>query len=34
MGTRTEIAWTDHTMNPWLGCLEVSPGCDHCLPGS
>ncbi len=30
MGTRTEIQWTDHTLNPWLGCQEVSPGCDHC----
>src|ERR1700680_5015890 len=25
MGTRTEIAWTDHTFNPWWGCLEVAP---------
>src|SRR5579859_1732114 len=30
MGTKTEIQWTDHTFNPWWGCLEVSPGCDHC----
>jgi protein gp37 len=29
MGKTTEIAWTDHTFNPWWGCLEVSPGCDH-----
>jgi protein gp37 len=30
MGVKTEIQWTDHTFNPWWGCLEVSPGCDHC----
>jgi protein gp37 len=30
MGAKTEIQWTDHTFNPWWGCLEVSPGCDHC----
>lgn len=30
MGTATAIAWTDHTFNPWWGCVEVSPGCSHC----
>jgi protein gp37 len=30
MANKTEIQWTDHTFNPWWGCLEVSPGCDHC----
>lgn len=31
MTTRTTtIAWTEHTMNFWWGCNEVSPGCDHC----
>ena len=30
MGERTEIAWTDHTFNPWIGCARVSPGCQHC----
>lgn len=30
MGQTTEIAWTDHTFNPWWGCTKVSPGCDHC----
>ncbi len=30
MGQETEIAWTDHTFNPWWGCTEVSPGCDNC----
>jgi protein gp37 len=24
------IAWTDHTFNPWWGCTNVSPACDHC----
>ena len=31
MGEKTEIAWTDSTFNPWLGCQRVSPGCDNCL---
>src|SRR6516225_863577 len=26
----TTIAWTHSTFNPWLGCLRVSPACDHC----
>lgn len=30
MGVATEIAWTDHTFNPWWGCVNVSPGCDNC----
>lgn len=30
MGRETLIAWTDHTFNPWWGCLKVSPGCEHC----
>lgn len=30
MGEKTEISWTDHTFNPWWGCVKVSPGCDHC----
>ena len=30
MGKYTSIEWCDHSWNPWLGCLEVSPGCDHC----
>jgi protein gp37 len=27
---KTGIAWTDHTFNPWWGCVPVSPGCDNC----
>jgi hypothetical protein len=30
MGTTTRIAWCDSTFNPWLGCMRVSPACDHC----
>lgn len=26
----SKIEWTDHTFNPWMGCQNVSPGCDHC----
>lgn len=27
---KTEIAWTDSTFNPWIGCTKVGPGCDNC----
>ncbi len=30
MGAKTGISWTDHTFNPWWGCVRVSPGCEHC----
>lgn len=30
MAEKTNISWTDHTWNPWYGCTEVSPACDHC----
>jgi protein gp37 len=30
MGELTGIPWCHHTFNPWWGCVEVSPGCDHC----
>lgn len=30
MGKATDITWTDHTFNPWWGCIKVSPGCEHC----
>jgi len=30
MADRTGIAWTRSTFNPWIGCTEVSPGCDAC----
>jgi protein gp37 len=30
MGEDSQITWCHHTFNPWWGCTEVSPGCDHC----
>jgi protein gp37 len=30
MGYTTTIEWADHTWSPWIGCTNVSPGCDHC----
>lgn len=30
MGEITNIEWTDHTFNPWIGCTKVSAACDHC----
>lgn len=30
MAETTNIAWTDATFNPWIGCTKVGPGCDHC----
>ncbi len=30
MAAKTEIEWCDHTFNPWMGCMRVSPLCDNC----
>lgn len=30
MVENSKIEWTHHTFNPWLGCVKVSPACDHC----
>src|SRR5262245_38921814 len=30
MGKDTTITWAHDTFNPWVGCVEVSPACDHC----
>ncbi|WP_372422576.1 DUF5131 family protein [Salinarimonas chemoclinalis] len=30
MAEGSRIEWTDHTFNPWTGCTNISPGCDHC----
>lgn len=30
MSANSKIEWTDHTFNPWWGCVKVSPACDHC----
>lgn len=26
----TNISWTDHTFNPWMGCKKISSGCKNC----
>ena len=26
----SNIEWTDHTFNPWMGCTKVSDGCKNC----
>lgn len=28
--TKTSIEWTDHTINPFVGCSKCSAGCQHC----
>lgn len=30
VGSATNISWTDATHNPWIGCVQVSPGCKNC----
>lgn len=30
MGTITGITWTQHTFNPHIGCLKISPECKNC----
>jgi protein gp37 len=30
MAQNSKIEWTDCTFNPWQGCHEISPACDHC----
>ncbi len=30
MSDKSAIEWTDATWNPIAGCIQVSPGCDHC----
>jgi protein gp37 len=30
MAAVTGIAWTDATVNFWIGCTKVGPGCDGC----
>jgi protein gp37 len=34
MAENTKIEWCDATMNPWIGCTKVSPGCEHCYAES
>ena len=30
MAEHSAISWCDATFNPWVGCTNVSPACDHC----
>lgn len=30
MGKDSKIEWTDHTFNPWWGCVKIGAGCQHC----
>lgn len=30
MGDKTRISWTERTLNFWMGCTRVSPGCENC----
>lgn len=30
MGTNCSILYADHSWNPWVGCTEVSEGCENC----
>ncbi len=30
MAETTNISWTQSTMNPWRGCVKVSPACTYC----
>lgn len=30
MAKDSKIEWTEHTFNPWWGCVKVSPACKHC----
>lgn len=30
----SNIEWTDHTFNGWIGCTKVSPGCANCYAES
>lgn len=30
MAENSNIEWTDHTFNPWIGCTKISHACDHC----
>ncbi len=30
MAENSNIEWTHHTFNPWIGCTKISAACDHC----
>jgi protein gp37 len=27
---KTKIQWVEYVFNPWWGCVQISPACDHC----
>lgn len=34
MAKNSRIEWTNHTFNPWWGCVKVSEACKHCYAES
>ncbi len=34
MGRDSKIEWTNHTFNPWWGCVKVSQACKYCYAES
>src|SRR5687768_814805 len=30
LAKNSRIEWTNHTFNPWWGCVKVSEACKHC----
>lgn len=30
MAEKTNISWAHSTFNPWMGCTQIAPACDHC----
>ena len=34
MGKNSPIEWTNHTFNPWWGCVKVSAACKNCYAES
>jgi protein gp37 len=34
LAKNSRIEWTNHTFNPWWGCVKVSPACKHCYAES
>lgn len=34
MAKNSRIEWTNHTFNPWWGCVKVSAACKHCYAES
>lgn len=34
MAKTTGIKWTNHTINPWIGCAKISEGCLNCYAES